>query len=57
MSKWLVLHQKVAAALIVFGITIVAGPWLASMGIDLSGAKQAALVILTAYMAPAGGTQ
>lgn len=56
MSNWLNLHQKVAAALIVAVVLIVAGPYLKSQGIDLSGNWQTVLAILAAYMAPAGTT-
>ena len=54
MSNWLVLHQKVAAALIVAVVLIVAGPYLKTNGIDLSGNWQTVLAILAAYMAPGG---
>ena len=53
-NNWLVLHQKVAAALIVAVVLIVAGPYLKAQGIDLSGNWQTVLAILAAYMAPGG---
>lgn len=46
------LHPKVAAALITMGVLIVAGPYLKTMGVDITGNWQTMLAVLAAYMAP-----
>lgn len=52
MGAWTRLDPKVAVGLVVFVVITIFGPFLASLGIDLTGAKATALALLGAYLTP-----
>jgi hypothetical protein len=50
--NWLMLHEKVAAALVMAVVLIAAAPQLKSYGIDLTTQWQLVLTVLAAWATP-----